>query len=73
MSNVKIKSLVELIKELSECKVTNLNFGAILYRSNEVMASSVDVSKLLELGWKPQHTLKSGLLKTIEFEKSLRR
>ena len=72
-SNVKIKSLVELIKELSECEVTKLNFGAIVYRLNEVMASSVDISKLLELGWKPQHTLKSGLLKTIEFEKSLRR
>jgi len=72
-SNVKIKSLVELIKELSKCEVTKLNFGAILYRRNEVMASSVDISNLLKLGWKPQHTLKSGLLKTIEFEKSLRR
>jgi len=72
-SSIKIKFLVELIKELSECEVTKLNFGAIVYRLNEVMTSSVDISQLLELGWKPQHTLKSGLLKTIEFEKSLRR
>ena len=72
-SNVKIKYLVELIKELSNCKVTKLNFGSVLYRGNEVMASVVDISNLLKLGWKPQYTLKSGLLKTIEYEKSLRR
>jgi CDP-paratose synthetase len=71
--NVKIKSLVELIKELSGCEVTKLNFGVIPHRRNEVMSSSVDISNLLKLGWKPQYTLKSGLLKTIEFEKSLKR
>jgi nucleoside-diphosphate-sugar epimerase len=72
-SSVKIKSLVKLIKELSKCKVTKLNFGAINYRGNEVMASAVNISNLLKLGWKPQDTLESGLLKTIEFEKYLRR
>ena len=72
-SSVKIKSLVKLIKELSNCQFTKLNFGAINYRGNEVMASAVDISNLLKLGWKPQDTLESGLLKTIEFEKSIRR
>jgi CDP-paratose synthetase len=72
-SNVKIKSLVKLIKELSKCEDTKLNFGAIRYRGNEIMASTIDISNLLKLGWKPQYTLESGLLKTIEFEKSLRR
>ena len=69
-TSVRIKTLVELIKELSMCEVTKLNFGAIPYRENEVMVSIVNISDLLKLGWKPQYTLKTGLLKTIEFEKS---
>ena len=47
---------------------TNLNFGAIPYRKNEVLTYDVNISKLQILGWKPNYDIYSGLKKLIEEE-----
>jgi len=62
---ISIKELLEFLKENTQ-SVTSLNFGAIAYRKNELMISSIDNNALLELGWQPQYTIKEGLLKTIQ-------
>jgi nucleoside-diphosphate-sugar epimerase len=46
--------------------ISQLNFGAIPYRENELMISETDIVPLRNLGWKPKYTIKKGLLKTIE-------
>lgn len=69
--NISIKEFVELVKDLSGNNRTKLNFGAVPYRENEIMESGVDVSKLLELGWRPETGLREGLNKTIESERRL--
>ena len=65
---ITIKSLVEMIKTLCNNDQTQLNFGAIPYRKNEVMESVIDTTALQELGWKTTFTLKEGLQKTITTE-----
>lgn len=66
---VEIRRFVELAQEFSGNKKTQLNFGAIPYRKNEVMASDVDISGLSALGWKPEVSLEDGLKRTIETER----
>lgn len=67
---VSVRSLVELVKNLTKNTKTQLNFGAVAYRKNEMMVSNPDLSMLLNLGWKPKYSLKEGLLQTIESEQS---
>ena len=69
---VSIKDLVTLIKRISGKKSTNLNFGAIPYRKNEIMESNVDTKAIRALGWEPGYSLEEGLKKTIDLEKSTR-
>lgn len=61
---ISIKDLMNTLKELTNSN-SILNFGAIPYRENELMLSETDNSDLIKLGWKPQHTIKEGLKKTI--------
>lgn len=44
---------------------TLLDFGAIPYRLNELMSVKVDNSGLVQLGWSPKISLRSGLSKVI--------
>jgi len=67
---IKLREFVSIVKRLSANSVTNLNFGAIPYRSNEVMNSEVNNKTLLDLGWSPTIDLNVGLMKTIEVEKN---
>lgn len=66
---IKIREFVELLKRLSNNTKTQLKFGAIPYRENEVMESEVSLSALKALGWLPQVSLEAGLLKTIRSER----
>jgi len=66
--SVTIRSLVELAKTISGNEETHLNFGAIPYRTNEVMASVAAIEKLQSLGWKPKVSLKEGLAKSFAFK-----
>jgi len=61
---ISIKELLQTLKELTS-STSKLNFGAIPYRENELMHSETDNSKLINLGWEPENTIKQGLLKTI--------
>ena len=61
---ISIKELMEYLKEITKSE-SELNFGAIPYRENELMKSETDNSKLLALGWKPQYSIKEGLKLTI--------
>ena len=50
---------------------SELDFGAILYRTNELMESNNDISKLTSLGWNPKTPIELGLLNVIAFEKNI--
>lgn len=69
LETVEIRKFVELTKELTSNKKTVLNFGALAYRENEVMDPQLDLTKLIELGWKPKISLAEGLNKTIKAER----
>jgi len=66
---VSLRELVTLIKELSGNSATELNFGAMPYRENEVMEYKADLSSIAALGWTPKVSLREGLRLTIEQEK----
>lgn len=66
---VELRKFVALAQQFSGNQKTLLDFGAVPYRKNEVMASDVDISGLRALGWKPEISLEDGLRKTIEIEK----
>lgn len=59
-----IKNLMIELKTIINSN-SSLNFGAVPYRENELMLSETDNSGLINLGWKPQTTIKEGLKKTI--------
>jgi CDP-paratose synthetase len=64
---IEIRQLVTLIQRLSGNERTELGFGSLPYRENEVMESNVDLRALQGLGWQPLVSLKEGLTRTIEF------
>ena len=66
---VSISDFVLTIKGLVGNTSTFLDFGAIPYRKNEVMASTVELSGIKKLGWEPAIGLRDGLGRTIEIEK----
>ena len=50
---------------------TQLNFGALPYRENEIMKSEANIEKLTLLGWRCQTNLADGIEKTIFYEREL--
>lgn len=60
-----VKHVVEMIKKLTNSN-SKLEFGKIPLRDNEVDEMKSDISKLIDLGWKPLYTLDQGLKLTIE-------
>lgn len=58
---ISIRDFVGLVKELTGNTRTKLLFGAIPYRSNEVMNAKVNLTRILELGWRPMIDLRSGI------------
>ncbi len=60
--SVQIRELAETIKSLSN-STTEMGYGDIPYRSDEIMDSKADISQLLELGWQPKYDLKQGVSK----------
>ena len=59
-----IKELVEKIKEVSE-STSELRFGKLDYRQNEIMEAVAKNQKIKDLGWKPKTSLDRGLKKII--------
>lgn len=70
--SVTIKEFVGLVKKLCNNNTTDLNFGAINYRENEVMNTNTNTEKLKSLGWFPRFSLEDGLKNTIDLEKKLK-
>lgn len=67
---VAIRDFAALVKRLAGNTTTELRFGALPYRDNEVMESHVDTTRLRTLGWSPATTLEEGLQRTIAVERS---
>jgi CDP-paratose synthetase len=65
---ITIKDIVKQIKALTGNKLTNLNFGAIPYRANEIMEPKMDINPIKKLGWLPKTSILNGLLNTIKSE-----
>jgi len=66
-----IKESVLLISKHMNCK-SELAFGAIPYRSNELMEISINIDNLKDsVGWNPKTALSEGLQKTIDYERKL--
>ena len=60
-----IREIVELMKDF--CNSTSeLKFGAVPMRENELMKSDADISILKDLGWKPKIDIEFGLKLTID-------
>ena len=69
---MRLKDFANLAKDLANNTQTQLNFGALPYRSNEVMDTQVNLEALLNLGWAPLVSTKEGLEKTIVSEQKMR-
>ena len=67
--SVSIRSFVETVHHLTG-STTHLAFGAIPYRTGEVMHSEADTAGLVTLGWQCQHDLINGLKLVIEQERT---
>ncbi|MCI6159243.1 MAG: NAD(P)-dependent oxidoreductase [Selenomonadaceae bacterium] len=63
--SVSIREFVELAAKVSDAK-TQLKFGALPYRTNEIMESHADIAALASLGWKPKTDLAVGLEKMVK-------
>ena len=62
---ISIKELIKMLKKLIGSD-SQLNFGALPYRENELMESKTNLESILRLGWKPKTKFKEGLIKTIK-------
>lgn len=60
-----IKKLVVLLKELLNSE-TRLEFGALEYRSGEIMSSELKNVGLFDLGWRPEYSLREGLINCVK-------
>ena len=65
---IEIKKFVALVKKILNNLHTQLKFGALPYRENEVMDSHVNISELKKLGWECNISLEEGIKKTITLE-----
>ncbi|MBT4732716.1 NAD(P)-dependent oxidoreductase [Candidatus Woesearchaeota archaeon] len=66
---ITIREFLELVKKLCSNKNTFLDFGALPYRSNEIMSPvDADIKKLSSFGWMPEVLLEDGLKRTIDYE-----
>ncbi|EKD54161.1 MAG: CDP-abequose synthase [uncultured bacterium] len=66
---VRIRDLVEKVQMLIGNKVTELAFGKIPYRAEEVMESTVNLTAIQTLNWTAETSLEQGLKTTIAYEK----
>jgi CDP-paratose synthetase len=60
-----IRDIATEIKRISNSP-TELNFGALPYRKDEIMSSVADITEMQNIGWFPKYTLDSGLRDLIE-------
>lgn len=68
--NTNLKYILEFIKTHTASQ-SKLDYGAIPYRTNELMESNNDISKLKKLGWVPKTKVDDGLSQVINHEKNI--
>jgi nucleoside-diphosphate-sugar epimerase len=68
---VKVREVAEMIRGLCESP-TQLSFGIVPYRHNEVMESYADTRAIEGLGWKSRISLEQGLRQTIDAERVMK-
>jgi nucleoside-diphosphate-sugar epimerase len=66
---ISIKDITNILKKLTNNEVTELKFGALSYRNNEVMNPNLDLFLIKELGWHTKIKLEDGLKNIIDYEK----
>lgn len=63
--SISLREFVETAHRLSNSQ-TQLNFGALPYRDNEIMYSQANIGPLNQLGWFPHWNLNDALIETIK-------
>lgn len=66
-SSISIKDFATLVK-LKTSSSTNLLFGALPYRENEVMFSVANIGPLVALGWSCKNDISTGISKLLAYE-----
>ena len=61
-----LRAVVEQLKALTE-STSQLQWGGLPYRDNEIMRHTADMSNNGKIGWKAHVTLPDGLRRTVEF------
>ena len=66
-SSTAVRAIIEKIKAITGSD-SQINFGAVPYRDDQVMHMEADIAKLSgHLGWAPQIALDEGLARTVKF------
>lgn len=60
-----VRELVELIHSSSH-STSELEFGVVAMRANELMYSCADIKRLKQLDWEPAYSLESGIQATLK-------
>jgi len=61
---VRMRDFVELTKRITQAS-TELDFGAVPYRTKEAMHCVADITRLSALGWRPTFDLEAGIRQTL--------
>lgn len=61
-----LKTIKQQYEKMFESKSINLVFGAIPYRSGELMTVEVNNKPLLDLGWQPKISIEDGIEKSLK-------
>ena len=61
-----LRYFLETLKSVSGNTETELRFGKLPYRENEIMEAKAVPDLLTSWGWKPNYTLNQGLLLTVD-------
>ena len=62
--SITLKEFVQTAKQILNSS-SNLYWGTLSYRENEIMKSEINIEPLRNLGWKPKVSIREGILKTI--------
>jgi nucleoside-diphosphate-sugar epimerase len=65
-SSFTLRYFLETLKTVSKNTETELRFGKLPYRENEIMEAKAVPDLLDSWGWKPSYTLSQGLLNTLD-------
>ena len=64
---VKVRDFVELVAKVTDSQ-SNIEFGAVPMRENELMYSCADTRRMKTLGWEPAYSLHDAVMNMINKE-----